>query len=107
VGGIQAPQAGRLRLPPILRFVSRFEFVQSEWMNDRAFFGGSPGRDPISGAADGTGTFDIPQTADSSAAAESAPIRGHARRRILLHARVAGAVVARELNDVSSQVDAL
>jgi hypothetical protein len=61
VGGIQAPQAGRLRLQPILRFVSRFEFVQSEWMNDRAFFGGSPGRDPISGAADGTGTFDIPK----------------------------------------------
>ena len=39
----------------------QFEFVQSEWMNDSAFFGGSPGRDPVSGAADGAGTFDIPK----------------------------------------------
>ncbi len=39
----------------------QFEFVQSEWMNDNAFFGGSTGKDPVSGAADGTGTFDIPK----------------------------------------------
>jgi hypothetical protein len=40
----------------------QFEFVQSEWMNDSAFFGGSPGRDPVSGAVDdGNGTFDIPK----------------------------------------------
>ena len=39
----------------------QFEFVQSEWMNDSAFFGGSPGKDPISGAAGGAGTFDIPK----------------------------------------------
>ena len=39
----------------------QFEFVQSEWMNDSAFFGGSPGRDPVSGAANGNGTFDIPK----------------------------------------------
>jgi len=39
----------------------QFEFVQSEWMNDSAFFGGSPGRDPVSGAADGYGAFDIPK----------------------------------------------
>jgi Dyp-type peroxidase family len=39
----------------------QFEFIQSEWMNDSAFFGGSPGRDPVSGAADGSGTFDIPR----------------------------------------------
>ena len=39
----------------------QFEFIQSEWMNDSAFFGGSPGRDPVSGADDGTGTFDIPR----------------------------------------------
>lgn len=39
----------------------QFEFVQSEWMNDSAFFGGSPGKDPVSGAADGSGTFDIPK----------------------------------------------
>jgi deferrochelatase/peroxidase EfeB len=37
----------------------QFEFIQSEWMNDSAFFGGSAGRDPISGAGDGDGTFDI------------------------------------------------
>jgi Dyp-type peroxidase family len=39
----------------------QFEFVQSEWMNDSAFFGGSPGGDPVSGTGDGTGTFDIPR----------------------------------------------
>jgi len=39
----------------------QFEFIQSEWMNESTFFGGSPGRDPVSGAADGTGTFDIPK----------------------------------------------
>ena len=38
----------------------QFEFIQSEWMNDSAFFGGSSGKDPVSGAADG-GTFDIPR----------------------------------------------
>jgi hypothetical protein len=39
----------------------QFEFIQSEWMNDSAFFGGEAGRDPVSGAADGTGAFDIPR----------------------------------------------
>jgi len=39
----------------------QFEFIQSEWMNDSAFFGGSPGGDPVSGTGDGTGTFDIPR----------------------------------------------
>jgi Dyp-type peroxidase family len=39
----------------------QFEFIQSEWMNDSAFFGGSAGKDPVSGAADGTGVFDIPK----------------------------------------------
>jgi Dyp-type peroxidase family len=39
----------------------QFEFVQSEWMQDSAFFGGSPGKDPVAGAADGTGTFDVPR----------------------------------------------
>jgi hypothetical protein len=39
----------------------QFEFIQSEWMNDSAFFGGGSGRDPVSGASAGTGTFDIPK----------------------------------------------
>jgi Dyp-type peroxidase family len=39
----------------------QFEFIQSEWMNDSAFFGGTTGRDPVSGAGDGAGTFDIPK----------------------------------------------
>ena len=39
----------------------QFEFVQSEWMNDSAFFGGNSGNDPISGASDGSGKFDIPK----------------------------------------------
>jgi hypothetical protein len=38
----------------------QFEFVQSEWLNDGAFFGGSS-HDPVTGAADGTGIFDIPK----------------------------------------------
>lgn len=39
----------------------QFEFVQSEWMNDSAFFGGMREKDPVSGAADCTGTFDVPR----------------------------------------------
>jgi deferrochelatase/peroxidase EfeB len=39
----------------------QFEFVQSEWMNDSAFFGGSFGKDPVAGASDGTSAFDIPK----------------------------------------------
>jgi Dyp-type peroxidase family len=40
----------------------QFEFVQSEWMNDSAFFGGGAGgKDPVGGAADGTGSFEIPK----------------------------------------------
>jgi deferrochelatase/peroxidase EfeB len=39
----------------------QFEFVQSEWMNDGAFFGGNSDKDPVSGAGDGTGTFAIPR----------------------------------------------
>ena len=39
----------------------QFEFVQSEWMNDSAFFGGTAGTDPVTGTSDGDGTFDIPK----------------------------------------------
>jgi hypothetical protein len=39
----------------------QFEFVQSEWMNDGAFFGGAAEKDPVAGAADGEGVFDIPR----------------------------------------------
>jgi Dyp-type peroxidase family len=38
----------------------QFEFVQSEWMNDSSFFGGSSGTDPVVGTNRGEGTFDIP-----------------------------------------------
>ena len=38
----------------------QFEFVQSEWMNDSAFFGGSHEKDPTTGANDATGAFSIP-----------------------------------------------
>ncbi|HEY7307150.1 MAG TPA: Dyp-type peroxidase [Bryobacteraceae bacterium] len=39
----------------------QFEFVQSEWMNNGAFFGGTSEKDPISGSGDGTGIFDVPR----------------------------------------------
>jgi Dyp-type peroxidase family len=39
----------------------QFEFVQSEWMNNSSFFGGSNGTDPVTGANNQGGTFDIPQ----------------------------------------------
>jgi len=39
----------------------QFEFVQSEWMNDGAFFGDGKERDPVSGAGDGEGTYNIPR----------------------------------------------
>ena len=61
----------------------QFEFVQSEWMNDGAFFGGKQERDPISGAGDGEGTFDVPETANSPAGGGAAPLCRHPGRRIL------------------------
>lgn len=39
----------------------QFEFVQSEWMNDGAFFGNGHERDPVTGAGDDTGTFSMPR----------------------------------------------
>jgi Dyp-type peroxidase family len=40
----------------------QFEFVQSEWMNDSAFFAGpSTEGDPVAGAGDGRGTYGIPR----------------------------------------------
>jgi Dyp-type peroxidase family len=39
----------------------QFEFIQAEWMNDGSFFGGGSEKDPVSGAGDGTGIFDIPK----------------------------------------------
>jgi Dyp-type peroxidase family len=39
----------------------QFEFVQAEWMNDSAFFGGANGSDPVVGADNAAGTFDIPK----------------------------------------------
>ncbi|RSM96217.1 peroxidase [Nonomuraea sp. WAC 01424] len=39
----------------------QFEFVQSQWMNDGVFFGAGDARDPVVGAADGSGDFTIPR----------------------------------------------
>lgn len=39
----------------------QFEFVQDQWMNDSAFFGGTTEKDITTSAADGTGTFSIPR----------------------------------------------
>jgi Dyp-type peroxidase family len=39
----------------------QFEFVQTEWMNSSTFFGGTTERDPVTGAADGTGSYSIPR----------------------------------------------
>lgn len=39
----------------------QFEFVQAEWMNNSAFFGGTSERDPVIGSRDGDGAFDIPR----------------------------------------------
>ena len=58
----------------------QFEFVQSEWMNDSAFFGGTSERDPITGAADGNGIFPIPRRPIRRVLAGAAAIRRHARR---------------------------
>ncbi len=39
----------------------QFEFVQSEWMHDGEFFGDGKEADPVSGAADREGTYNIPR----------------------------------------------
>ena len=39
----------------------QFEFVQSEWINSGAFFGGGNERDPIAGSNDNAGSLTIPR----------------------------------------------
>ena len=39
----------------------QFEFVQSEWVNGGEFLGLGDAKDPVVGAADGTGTYSIPR----------------------------------------------
>ena len=39
----------------------QFEFVQSEWVNNGIFIGSGGDKDPIAGAADGTGKFIVPR----------------------------------------------
>lgn len=39
----------------------QFEFVQSEWVNGGEFLGLGDARDPVTGAADGTGSYTIPR----------------------------------------------
>jgi Dyp-type peroxidase family len=39
----------------------QFEFVQTEWMNDSAFFGGGKQKDMTSSASDGAGSVTIPR----------------------------------------------
>jgi Dyp-type peroxidase family len=39
----------------------QFEFVQSEWINGGEFLGLGDARDPVAGAADGTGSYSIPR----------------------------------------------
>jgi Dyp-type peroxidase family len=39
----------------------QFEFVQSEWLNDSAFFGGGTENDPVTGANEEEGVFSVPR----------------------------------------------
>jgi Dyp-type peroxidase family len=39
----------------------QFEFVQSQWVNDGIFFGGSDDKDPIIGSNGGAGNFTLPR----------------------------------------------
>jgi Dyp-type peroxidase family len=39
----------------------QFEFVQSEWMNDGSFFGGSATKDPVAGANSGADAYSFPR----------------------------------------------
>jgi Dyp-type peroxidase family len=39
----------------------QFEFVQSEWMNDGAFFGGGAMKDPVAGANSGADAYSVPR----------------------------------------------
>lgn len=39
----------------------QFEFVQSQWAHDGAFFGGGDAKDPVAASQEGGATFDIPR----------------------------------------------
>ncbi len=73
----------------------QFEFVQSEWIDGGEFLGLGAVKDPVVGPARGGRRLFDSEAADSQAAARVVALRGHAGRRVLLHARAARPALAR------------
>ena len=80
----------------------QFEFVQQQWVNDGKFIGAPAERDPLIGAQDG-GEFTIPNRPIRRRLHGAARFRRQPRRRVLLHARPAGAALARRSRHLSAR----
>ena len=78
-----------------------FEFVKTQWINEGTFFGTPAEKDPLVGPNDGTGGFTVPQQPIRRRLHGAAPVRRQPRRRVLLHARPAGAALARRAGHLS------
>ena len=79
----------------------QFEFVKTQWLNDGIFIGVPSEKDPLVGPNDGSGTFTIPQRPIRRRLQQTATVRRHPRRRVLLRpgsARPALAGRTRDLN---------
>ena len=73
----------------------QFEFVKTQWINDGTFFGTPAEIDPFAGPQRWDRPVHHPPAADPPAPDRAAPVRRQPRRRVLLHARPAGAALAR------------
>ena len=79
----------------------QFEFVKTQWINDGTFFGTPAEIDPFAGPQRRDRPVHHPPAADPPAPDRAAPVRRQPRRRVLLHARPAGAALARRARHLS------
>ena len=72
----------------------QFEFVKTQWLNDGIFIGAPAEKDPLVGPERQLRGFHHPHAADPPAPPESASVRRHPRRRVLLRPQPASDALA-------------
>ena len=77
-----------------------FEFVKTQWINDGTFFGAPAEMDPLVGPNDGTRRFTVPQQPIRRRLTELPQFVVNRGGEYLLHARPAGAALARRARHV-------
>ena len=88
-------------LPPGAGWTRQFEFVKTQWINEGTFIGAPAEMDPLVGPNDETRRLHRPPATDPPTPHGAAPVRRQPRRRVPLHARPAGAALARRARHLS------